>query len=130
MKLHITVGKETTDDEIKLIRATFGKKFDIQIDNTCMRLSETELLPLVIYFTIKTVASGAVWDGIKFAVQSFFAKKPELTKRPANIKITTKEKYAVISDKRIIVQEREKAIEIKSMDVDELIKYLREDVDK
>ncbi len=124
MKLHITVGKETTADEIKLIRTTFGEKFDLQIDNTCIRLSETALLPLAIYFTITAVASGAVWDMIKFAVQDFFAKKPEITERTANIKITTKEKYVVISDKRIIVQERESATEIKS--IDELFKYLRE----
>lgn len=123
MKLHVIVGKETTEDEIKLIRTTFGKKFDLQIDNTLIRLSEAGLLPLVIHLTINAIASGVVWDGIKFAVQAFFAKKPKLTKRPASIKITTKEKYAVISDRRIIVQEKEDAIEIES--IDELIKYLK-----
>lgn len=127
MMMHISVGKETTDDELKLIRATFGKEFNLQIDNNLIRLSERDWLPLAIYFVINASASGAIWDGIKFAIQAFFVKKPTLTKRNVNIKITTNKKYAIISDKRKIIQEEEKVIEIESLD--ELIKCLREHAD-
>ncbi len=117
--LFFTVGRESTEDEIEGIKKAFTGKFDIEINNSYMRLSEGDL-PFILDISIGLVSAG-LYDFLKAGIKKLF--KSNNIKRTKSIVLRRSDEQYIFSDKRVFIRKGAEDIEFDS--VDDLFNYIQ-----
>ncbi len=101
MKQHLDIytGKETTDEEVEIIRQSFTEHFNIDIYKETIRLSDTDL-PIVINIALGVV-SHAVFALLVLCTRQLFHRLRSNDKRDATVKIEINGKQILIGQQNI-----------------------------
>lgn len=122
-KLDIYVSAEASEDEKFSIAESFDDLFEVSLHKGQYRFSEA-LPPLVITIAIAVtqnpvavnVASNALWDLLKIAVNRFRNQPKSKINREVIIKIRTQQRELIITKDKFFAQEKMQEKEFSSIE--------------
>ncbi len=118
-KLLLIVGRESAPEEIHALKDAFAGDFEIEINNSYIRLSQDQL-PFIVDITIGLVSAG-IYDFLKVGIKKLLSSS-EITRKKSVVVRKSKEQY-IFSEKRICIRKDREDLEFDS--VDDLFNYLR-----
>lgn len=120
----LELGKETSGSELEEICRAFETDFNVTHRTEIIRLSD-DVIPLLILFTVSSVASGLYWDAIKAALGKLFVayKSGKLPRKPSVVLRHKTHQYVITKD-RIFEKSREEEVEFYSLDA--FIEYMKD----
>jgi hypothetical protein len=122
-ELHISIGSESSEEELKAVSECFDESgYTNTVQRNYVRASAGDL-PMVIMVVAWGVASNAVWDIVKFAVKRLI-DDPRLQKRKPTVVVKRKGYDAIVTEDKFQVRQ---GIDGREFDTfDELVKYTQE----
>lgn len=110
-KLTITVGRESSQEELDAVRDAFSENFQAEVENTYMRCSLDDLPMAVLIFLGDVVWKGAIYDLLKSSIMKFLNDK-RLKRKPC-VTIRTEREMVSFTKEGVSIQ---KNMEFKKFD--------------
>ncbi len=96
-----------SDQELLFIKSSFSDNDEFKIfeGSKFKQLSEdlTNLVPILIHFTLSSAISGATWDMIKASMTLLFNNDKKALSKEVVVRITTEESTTTISDGKVVI---------------------------